>query len=89
MTTDTNVKNKCCDCGQELSKATSVEDKAKPEPGHICICFYCGCVSVFNKDLTIRRMTKEEMDRIIAQAPRVYHQIVKIQRHIALNRQKN
>lgn len=50
---------KCLACGEANYIASSVT-RVKPSAGDICICLYCGHMTVFNEDLTMHEPTEEE-----------------------------
>lgn len=52
--------NYCPSCGKELDAATSVEKEARPKPGDISICFYCGSINTFQEDLKLQQMGPQE-----------------------------
>lgn len=46
-----------------LDAATGVDDhEARPEPGAVSLCIYCGAVGVFGRDLALRAPTERELD---------------------------
>jgi hypothetical protein len=55
----------CVECGKPLDAATFLmDDKVKPNPGDISICFYCGHMTVFTDDMHRRELTPEEIHDI-------------------------
>ena len=61
----TNPQNICPQCGNHNTGASMDED-ASPVAGDISICFYCGYVSVFNEDLSLRAITTDEKQALPA-----------------------
>lgn len=55
-------ENNCRNCGHTLDACTAIEDGATPSTGDISICLYCGELSAFTEDLTIRKVSKEEFE---------------------------
>jgi hypothetical protein len=49
---------RCPSCSRLL---TAVNDNAKPMPGDIAICMYCGHVMTYGDDLCLRALTIEKM----------------------------
>jgi hypothetical protein len=58
----------CVSCGKLNDHATDPLDEVQPKPGDISICLYCGHISVFALDLTLREPNLEEA-RAIAGDP--------------------
>lgn len=53
---------KCVSCNKVANMASHVSDPlAKPDPGDVMICLYCGHVMVFDNDLRPRQPTDKEM----------------------------
>jgi hypothetical protein len=57
-------KNHCLNCGKLIDGASGVDTKAKPRPGYITVCIYCGHLMAFAKDLSMRALTEEEMHEV-------------------------
>lgn len=58
---------RCLACGKVLDALGTQDGKAMlPEPGNLAVCFYCGAVMIIADDLTVRGMTDDEMDDVIA-----------------------
>lgn len=53
---------RCLNCNHPLDAAGGVNTDDAPEPGNICLCIECGAVMMYAEDLTVRGMTREEMD---------------------------
>ena len=54
----------CLNCGHKFDAAGAINAEDAPEPGNICLCIECGAVMMYAEDLTVRGMTREEMDAI-------------------------
>jgi len=55
---------RCLNCGHKLNAAGGINAEDAPEPGNICLCIECGAVMMYADNLTVRGMTREEMDDI-------------------------
>ena len=55
-------ESRCLNCGHKFNAAGSIDADQAPEPGNICLCIKCGAVMLYAEDLTVRGMTREEMD---------------------------
>jgi uncharacterized protein with PIN domain len=54
---------RCLNCNKKLNKAGSTQSEdSVPSPGNLVLCIGCGAVMMFAEDLTLRGMTREEMD---------------------------
>jgi len=65
MTTHT-PESKCLNCGYVMDAATGFGPDNKPSEGDIAICFRCGAVMAFGKDLKLRGLSDQEIARIEA-----------------------
>lgn len=54
----------CPHCGKRFDAATSTTGKHKPKEGDVSICISCGGILIIKKDLTVRRATKEEHQKV-------------------------
>jgi hypothetical protein len=54
--------SRCLNCGHKFNAAGGINAEDAPEPGNICLCIACGAVMLYAEDLTVRGMTREEMD---------------------------
>jgi DNA-directed RNA polymerase subunit RPC12/RpoP len=54
-------KAKCLGCGAPNDAASDTIGGNKPSEGDVAVCMYCGHISVFNADLTLRNPNDEEM----------------------------
>ena len=53
--------NKCLKCGKVLDGCSSLEDDTlSPNPGDITVCYYCGEIYKFSKELDIEAVSKSE-----------------------------
>lgn len=50
--------SKCWNCGKENDSSSGPD---LPEKDDVCLCMYCGVVSFFNADLTLREPTVDEL----------------------------
>lgn len=63
----TEGKPTCRNCGSTTDAVSDVfGDDDKPAPGDVNLCSYCGVLSVFNDDLTIRAPSLDEMEELIS-----------------------
>jgi len=58
--TKTNAANVCRICDTALDSAMPIESGTHPCEGAFSMCFYCGDVTVFRADLTLREATLSE-----------------------------
>lgn len=65
-TTHTNSKARCPVCKMTLDAATSIGGST-PSEGDISICSGCASALVFNKDLTLRQLTDDELAALPAE----------------------
>lgn len=54
-------KMKCLGCGAPNDATTAAYHECRPNAGDVTVCIYCGHISVFNADLTLRNPTDEEV----------------------------
>jgi hypothetical protein len=54
----------CPNCRKGVDGATSVDADAKPGPGDITVCLYCGHIMAFAADLSLRELTDDEMRKV-------------------------
>lgn len=50
-----------CQCGQIMSASADAFGSSVPSEGDISLCIGCGLIYMFNKDMTVRLPTEEEM----------------------------
>ena len=51
----------CPNCMSRIDSATSAfGDKARPGPGDLSVCFYCGQPMMFKDDMRLRLLTEQE-----------------------------
>lgn len=61
----------CRQCGRNLGGHIMADGKkGGPIPGAVSICFYCQCLSFYDRDLALVAPTEEEMKELMA-APEV------------------
>lgn len=53
--------DRCPGCAHPFNDATHVAGDAKPSPGDLSMCWYCGAFLEFNPDLTTRLLTLEDI----------------------------
>ncbi len=59
-----------CSCGRRLNLATHAEGpNSQPKEGSLCLCVFCGKLSIFNKDLVLvecdeRSLTAQARDAV-------------------------
>ena len=54
---------RCLNCDEKLN---TVSGLSRPSPGDLNVCFRCGAVMMFADDLTVRPMSKQEVDALTA-----------------------
>lgn len=63
---DSEIKNcRCPKCGGEMTDAWS-DIGERPGDGDFCICIECAAILCFNADLSLRRLTKADLARLLA-----------------------
>jgi len=58
--TDNEMMVKCLGCGAPNDATSPTHGGNKPSEGDVTVCMYCGHISVFNADLTLRNPNDEE-----------------------------
>jgi hypothetical protein len=58
----------CRNCGEEIGMSTGLKDGVRPTPGSFSLCLYCGHLSVYADDLTLREPTDEEVKAVAGNA---------------------
>lgn len=57
----------CLQCGHKMNASGSVDGSLDlPEPGDLVLCLKCGAVMKHADDMSVRGMTEQEMDELIA-----------------------
>ena len=51
----------CTNCNKELDAHTGLNTDDKPAEGALSVCYYCGAISMFDKDLNLRPLLEEEL----------------------------
>lgn len=55
----------CQKCDHKLNTSAGLTaGLANPEEGDISICLYCGEISIYRSDLTLRKPTEQERDEL-------------------------
>jgi hypothetical protein len=55
----------CIGCGRRVDASTPIDHaSAKPDPGDITVCFYCGHIMAYAEDLSLRNLTDAEMHAV-------------------------
>lgn len=82
----TNSENICPGCNRQSDAATPVEGDGDiiPKEGDITICFYCGCISDFNEDLSIKKIAPERLALFELIDPESYQMIIATRASILL-----
>ena len=68
-------KQPCPACGTLLDSASDMESDAVPEPNDVSVCLRCGVPLVFNQDMSLRRMTTDEVDELAEKDPEALHDL--------------
>jgi hypothetical protein len=55
-----------CSCGHLLTGASAIEEDVPPSPGNPSICMYCGVLRIYVEDLSLRELTRAELDEVAA-----------------------
>lgn len=79
----------CPTCYTKLNEWVANNNKSQPDPGNLCICEGCGHISVFQQDLTLRQITKEELSILATYNTENYNAIIKLVNEIARKIQLN
>jgi len=48
-----------------LSGASAVEEDVPPSAGNLSICMYCGVLRTYAEDLSLRELTRAELDEVM------------------------
>lgn len=65
MQTTTIEPTACPSCGHKIDAATSAYGDYEPAEGDISLCIRCANVSIFGNDLTLRRPSMLEFNRLL------------------------
>ena len=76
--------NRCLNCSHLLDAATAVIGGRRPQPSDVTICISCGHIMAFDYDLSLRRLTDEEMVAVAGD-----RDIIMAQRAIAATRKQS
>jgi hypothetical protein len=52
----------CLACGHKLNAFNALNTAEPPKPGDLALCMRCGAVMKIDVDLTVRGLTRTEMD---------------------------
>lgn len=67
-----NKKAVCKCCNKKNDASIAVEDDVKPEEGDISVCYYCGAVSKYNKDLTLTLLSEKDLKNLKEEDPEAW-----------------
>ena len=82
-----NIKtHRCPSCDTPITSATGVEGDEKPNEGDISICFSCGEILTFNKDLTHDKITEEKLVEIKDSEPEQHKMIMELSNFFKTNK---
>jgi hypothetical protein len=56
----------CLNCGRALTRISDLRSQAVPVPGSLVVCIYCSSVMAVADDLSMRGMTDDEIDQLLA-----------------------
>jgi hypothetical protein len=75
-------EQRCPHCKHKLDAATSAtHEECVPTPGCFTVCVYCARVLVFEKGLTLRPVTREDLDTLPPERRATMVKAVLIARH--------
>lgn len=58
-------ENSCPKCNSKIDSISDSSNKdLTPMPGDLSICFNCACILILKEDLTVRSITKDELDKL-------------------------
>lgn len=66
-----NNAARCPACQSKVNSATDPTGRAVPVPGDLSVCAYCSAQLVFNSDLTVRLLLRDEYDALPADVQRL------------------
>lgn len=68
-------KSTCRECGTQLDGASEVTGlERKPKSGDVSVCFMCGCLSMFDKDMDLVEIP-EDIVEMIRDEPETWEEI--------------
>lgn len=77
--------NKCPRCKATIDASESIsQEKAQPSEGDISVCLYCAAILVFQKDLTMRECTREELNSLRIEDSNLYNLLKTLQSRVIL-----
>ncbi len=69
----------CPICGTAMGCATHpTDDDARPKPGDLSFCIYCGSVLAFEDDLRLRKATPSEASSVAEQIAEMREALAKV-----------
>jgi hypothetical protein len=74
MTTTRVIRVKCPNCQSDLDAATG---NATPSEDDISVCWYCGGLLAFNKDLSVRLATQDELTSLTILQPKAWAELMR------------
>lgn len=54
----------CPSCGKSNNSTTGINSQEQPKPGDVSICFYCAFVSVFDENLKLTPISKQQLESL-------------------------
>jgi hypothetical protein len=72
----------CPACAKPISTASHLTEAVSPKPGDFTICFNCGTVLRFRRELRIAPTTEDDMRRFMRRQPDAWRELVRLQRSI-------
>lgn len=79
----------CVTCHKELDTDTPIEEGAKPSPGSVAICFYCGQIYVFDDAVRKQPCPDEYLAEVFKNDPVAKRHIQLTQEHIRNRNKQN
>ena len=79
----------CPCCSKKQDSHSGIGTEKAPKPDDISICFYCGTVCIFDKDLHLVKMPAEQLQELSKEDPLIYKMIIGTVAGIRMEIQKN
>lgn len=79
IVTTITENNECPGCGTKVNAATGTDGVSVPAEGDLSVCFKCGTLLVFKKDLSIRLL---ELEELVSLDQDVRDELEKIQNYV-------
>ena len=73
MTTTRVTPSQCPNC---TAKIDSASGELRPAENDLSVCFYCGGLLAYNKDLTVRIATQDELDDLKREDPVAWEMLI-------------